>query len=900
MNEAFAADAERLRHINALLEAALALPLDQRDHWLRTLPSEHQTFAPLLSALLARASVETDTFMLRPIALTADDVPEHEPRPDQAGDEVGPYRLIRELGAGGMATVWLAERVDGVLHRQVALKLPRTGWAMGLAQRMARERDILGALQHPLIARLYDAGVTAGGRPWMAMECVLGQTIDVHCREHQLDVPQRLRLFLQIADAVAHAHARLIVHRDLKPSNILVTPEGAVRLLDFGVAKLLEDDAALSPNLTQLMGRAVTPDYASPEQVACKPVTVATDVYSLGVVLYELLTGQRPYQIGRLSAAALEEAILAADVPLASTRVAGDRKLARQLRGDLDTVLAKALKKDPEARYPSVESFAADVQRHLDGEPVLARPDSRWYRVAKFAQRHALPLGAATAVVLALAVGLSAALWQAHEAVHQSAIAHARAQQAQAATDFTLMVLSEGMRADEALTLEQLMQRSEVMAEREFSGNPTERAVAADTVADWLVTNDQFERAQALLTRTLQRLSSGVDPTVRHNLRCQRAVSRLDLGQTEAAVAELDEVIAESASDPESSWYCLQRRTTVALRLNDAAGAVRFARDALRQFDRAGNTSGLRRAYLVANEAYAQVLSGSPAQASLKYQAAVELLAGAGRAESTLGASVYNDWAIALWSAGDPRAALEQLDRGMAIIERRSPTGDASPTFYANRAQALRALGRYDEAMAGFERMHRLSTRDHNPSFEVYALAGEAIVATKLNRLDDAHARVQAGDEALRQASLPPEGAPALWLHIAQATVFQGEGRLAEADQALADVQALYAKHQARTGVVAEVDIVRSEIALALGHAEGARAQAEQALAVARAGQGDLPYSFLTGRAWLAIARSQRAAGAIAPARDACRQAIEQLQPTLGATHPITQEAQQLARELGA
>ena len=899
MSDRPAADPDRLRRLNALLESALALPGDQRDTWLRTLPPEQQTFVPLLSALLARASVETDTFLQRPVALSADDLPDGDLQPDQPGDEVGPYRLIRELGAGGMATVWLAERADGVLSRHVALKLPRTGWAMGLAQRMARERDILGALQHPRIARLYDAGVTAAGRPWMAMECVSGQTIDVYCREHQLDVAQRLRLFLQIADAVAHAHARLIVHRDLKPSNILVTPEGEVRLLDFGVAKLLEDDAP-TPNLTQLMGRAVTPDYASPEQVACKSVTVATDVYSLGVVLYELLTGQRPYELGRTTMAALEEAILSADVPPASTRAPGNARLARQLRGDLDTVLAKALKKDPEARYASVESFAADVQRHLDGAPVLARPDSRWYRTRKFMQRHALPLGAAASVVLALAIGFGTALWQAREALRQGAIAHTRAQQAQAATDFTLMVLTEGMRADEALTLDQLMQRSEGMAEREFSGNPTERAVAADTVADWLVTNDQFERAAQLLTRTLERLGSGVDPTVLHNLRCQRAVSRLDLGQTDAAVAELDEVIAQSAGDPESSWYCLQRRTTVALRLNDAPGALRFAREALRQFDRAGNTSGLRRAYLVANEAYAQVLNGSPSQASQQYRNAVELLAGAGRAQSTLGASVYNDWAIALWSAGDPRAALEQLDRGMAIVERRSPTGDASATWYANRAQTLRALGRYDEALADFERMQRLAKTDRNPSFEVYALAGQAIVAAQLQRVDDARARVREGDALLHEAKLPTEGAPALWLGIAQAAVQQREGRLADAERALADVQAQYAKRQARTGVVAEVGILRSEIALAQGDAQAARSQAEQALQVARQGQGDLPHSFLTGRAWLALARSQQSGGAAAGARESCQHALEQLQATLGDTHPLTQQAQRLARELSA
>ena len=385
-----AADPERLRRVSALLEEVLELPENERSAWLQGLPPEQQVFVPQLSALLARASVETDNFMRRPVAVRIEPLGETEPAADQAGDVVGPYRLIRELGSGGMATVWLAQRTDGVLQRQVALKLPSAGWALGLAQRMARERDMLGALEHPRIARLYDAGVTAAGRPWMAMECVAGAPIDAHCSDQALDVSQRLRLILQVTDAVAHAHARLIVHRDLKPSNILVTPKGEVRLLDFGVAKLLEDDPARSSALTQLIGRAVTPDYASPEQVAGKPVGVATDVYSLGVVLYELLTGQRPYRLGRQTTAALEEAILAADVPLASARVQGDRFLARQLRGDIDTILAKALRKDAAQRYASVESMAADVERHLRGEPVLAVPHSAWYRARKVSRASPL------------------------------------------------------------------------------------------------------------------------------------------------------------------------------------------------------------------------------------------------------------------------------------------------------------------------------------------------------------------------------------------------------------------------------------------------------------------------------------------------------------------------------
>ena len=473
-------DPDRLRRLNALLEVALALPEAERAAWLHALPPEHQPFAAVLGAMLARASVETDTFLRDPVHVVFDDLAQMDVPPDQPGDRVGPYRLIRELGAGGMATVWLAERADGVLQREVALKLPRAGWGFGLAQRMARERDILGSLEHPHIARLYDAGVTAEGRPWMAMERVSGVAIDSFCSEANLDLPQRLRLFLQVSDAVSHAHARLVVHRDLKPSNILVTAEGEVRLLDFGVATLLQDDGSAATSLTQLIGRAVTPDYASPEQVSGKPVGVATDVYSLAIVLYELLTGQRPYQLDRPSAGAMEAAILAADIPPASTRVLGPpgrvRALAKQLRGDLDTALAKALRKDPAKRYASVESFAADLKRHLDGEPVLARPSSRRYRAAKFVVRHRVAMAAGSAVAMSLLVGLGVAVWQAQSAARQTELAYARLAQTEAVSEFMNAVLTENVQTDEQISLKQLIARSEAVADAAAVGSSTERA----------------------------------------------------------------------------------------------------------------------------------------------------------------------------------------------------------------------------------------------------------------------------------------------------------------------------------------------------------------------------------------------------------------------------------------
>ena len=308
---------DRLRKLNALLDEALDMPAEQRDAWLAGLPEEYQSLAPELRVLLARAHVETDNFIPRGAHALLDAPASSTEAP---GDVIGPYRLLAELGHGGMSTVWRAERCDGSLQREVALKLPHTGWAYGFARRMAHERDILASLEHPRIARLYDAGVTSEGRPWLAMECVEGVPIDRHCQERQFSVSDRLRLFLQVADAVTYAHSRLIVHRDLKPSNIFVTPGGEVRLLDFGVAKLMEDDAPAEQHLTRQIGRPVTPDYAAPELLGARVVGTAADVYSLGVVLFELLSGQRPYTLGLPGAVRYEDALLQIEVPAVSAR----------------------------------------------------------------------------------------------------------------------------------------------------------------------------------------------------------------------------------------------------------------------------------------------------------------------------------------------------------------------------------------------------------------------------------------------------------------------------------------------------------------------------------------------------------------------------------------------------
>ncbi len=391
------------------------------------------------------------------------------------GRVIGAYRLLGELGEGGMALVYLAERADGQFEQQVALKLLKHGVHGELSQRrFLQERQILARLQHPAIARLLDGGVTPDGIPFFAMERVEGVPVTEYRREQRLGTRQILAIFLEICDAVQYAHRNLVVHRDLKPSNILVDAAGHVKLLDFGIAKLLaEGSPGDTAEFTRTLMRALTPEYAAPEQILDEPVTTATDVYSLGVVLYELLTGARPYPSARTGALRLEQAVLEHEPARPSGRVES-RERARELRGDLDWIVLKALQKEPERRYPSAEALAADVRRHLEGQPVSARRDTVRYRASKFVRRHRLGAAAAALILLTLAGGLVATTWQARRAEREvlkadavkdflkSLFAASAPSEAQGATRTARELLDDGARRIETDLKDQPEVQSEV------------------------------------------------------------------------------------------------------------------------------------------------------------------------------------------------------------------------------------------------------------------------------------------------------------------------------------------------------------------------------------------------------------------------------------------------------
>lgn len=427
------ANLTELRELSAWLDQVLELPEEQRMAWLEAQADIPEPIRARLRKALDQSEPSEPLPALSKLldGCLLPDTDELHP-----GDLVGDYQLVRPLGQGGMGAVWLAERTDGLIKRQVALKLPLYHLPRGsLIERFKRERDILAGLQHSNIARLYDAGLSSDGRPYLVLEYVEGTPWLQYCETQQLSLEQRLALFQQVLSAVQYAHSRLVLHRDIKPGNILVDAQGQAHLLDFGIGKLMADDGqADSTELTKISGSAHTPRYAAPEQILGQPLSIATDIYSLGVLLYETLTGVLPYASVQDNRVALEQAVLSQDPAKPSSMA----KLpwSKKLKGDLDTIMLKALKKEPAQRYATVAALADDIQRYLRGEAVLARPDSASYRLGKLIKRHRLSAAFAASAVLALVVGLGVALWQAEVARQSAVTAEKEARKAKAVQGF--------------------------------------------------------------------------------------------------------------------------------------------------------------------------------------------------------------------------------------------------------------------------------------------------------------------------------------------------------------------------------------------------------------------------------------------------------------------------------
>ena len=524
-----------------LLDDALETPAAERAAWLQRLALPPAQQAALQGLLAQRAQLEAQDFMatLPPLAAA----PPAAGHPFVCGALVGPWRLLQALGQGGMNVVWLAQREDGQLQRPVALKMPHAGPGQDLlAQRMLRERRILASLEHPNIARLYDVGLTEAGTPYLVMEYVPGDNLLVHADQAQLAVPQRVQLFLQVVAAVQYAHSRLVLHRDLKPPNILVSPEGQVKLLDFGIAKVMAKagqtgvDAGADAELTLRAGRQLTPRYASPEQRLGQEPGIASDVYALGVVLYELLCGQHPHEGAAASAAQFEAAVLHDD-PRPPSRQTASAPQARQLRSGLDAVVLKALAKSPDQRYPTADALATDLQRWLSGRPVAAQAPGLADHLGKFVRRHRVGVAMASlATVALLAAGTLA--------VVQGLAARQQAERAGAARDFLLELFAESSPerlAGAQLTATEVLERGRLKAQASLHGQALLQAELLAGIGDTQLQTRNMVSADAALALAAENFKALGEPAQEAAAR----LGRLDIASLDGHPERLPGLLAD-------------------------------------------------------------------------------------------------------------------------------------------------------------------------------------------------------------------------------------------------------------------------------------------------------------------------------------------------------------------
>ena len=505
-----------LARIDRLFDAALALPIEQRTAFLEHVERTEPLLAGDVRALLEAAGQPERTQVwaaaigdawdaIAPAVRLLDDL--------TPGERIGPYRIVRLLGRGGMAPVYLAERADGVFAQQVALKLvPRDLLGADALSRFEQERQILAHLNHPHIARLFDGGVDDRGRSYIAMEYVDGEPLDRYCDARQLPIAARLRVFAQAAEAVQYAHRNLVIHRDLKPSNILVTRDGMVKLLDFGIAKLLESGAAEAHAgvQTQTVFRMLTPGYASPEQLGSAPVTTASDVYQLGLLLHELLTGMRAKRDDRATADAVRPSVVVERMPeaqagtIAAARQTTARALARRLRGDLDNIVLKALEPDPERRYESPAALAHDLDRHERGLPVHARSATTTYRLDKFVRRHKAGVVASTLSFVALLTLAAAVSIQAVKLRIERDLVRTEAAKAGEIRDFLTGLFDVPLEeANPDLTARELIDRAAARVAQIDDRQPLVRAQMMHTLGGLYIRLGKYEGAQRMIGEAL-------------------------------------------------------------------------------------------------------------------------------------------------------------------------------------------------------------------------------------------------------------------------------------------------------------------------------------------------------------------------------------------------------------
>ena len=901
--------------LSPYLDQALALDDDERAAWLASLGEKNPELAAQLTSLLDEHRILAQQgFLEKGPAMPPSGA-------GLAGEVIGPYTLISQIGQGGMGSVWLAERNDGRFDRRVAVKFLNIALVgRGGEDRFKREGSILGRLAHPHIAELVDAGVSASGTPYLVLELVEGDHIDRYCDRQRLDVEARVRLFLDVAGAVAHAHANLIVHRDLKPSNVLVSKGGQVKLLDFGIAKLLEGEGqdGAATQLTVQAGRAMTPEYAAPEQITGAPVTTATDVYALGVLLYVLLTGQHPAGSGPHSPADLVKAIVDTEprrlsdivtspkadekttTANATRRTTTPDKLRRLLRGDLDTIVAKALKKNPQERYPSVTALAEDLGRYLKHEPISAQPDTLAYRAAKFARRNRTAVALAALAVIAAVAGLVGTLMQARTARAQRDFAFQQLERTEAVNDLNSFLLSDAAPSGKPFTVNELLARAQHIVERQH-GNEASRVELLISIGEQYNTQDEDAKARPVLDEAY-RISRGLtDRSTRAQASCALGHALSLAEDPKRAEALIQEGLHELPSEPQYALdrvSCLLHGSAVARNTGEVQQGIARVQEAQRTLQQAPFDPQMRKVRVLMDLAEADREAAQLPDAIDAFQQASVQLAALGRDDTETAGTLFNNWGLALKQLGRPLEAERLFRRAIDISRADQSEQGVSPMLLNNYASVLEDLARFDEAAGYAERAYARARQAGDEVVINQSLLERSRLYRAQHDVSRAAAALAEVEPRLRKA-LPP-GHYAFAALLSDRSMLELErgnipSAMRLADQAIETLEATVKTGKAGINVLPAFYQRRAMIELQAARPADANADLSKTLSFLQTNTPPNTFSYRTGRAYLFLARALKAQGKDDEARAAARSAVEHLQSAAGADHPDTRSARQLA-----
>lgn len=893
-------DPKRWQELSPLLDQVLDLPPADRPAWFATLRKQDATLAADLEQLVRdHAALDEAGF------LSGSAAPQQDP-PSLAGLVVGSYTLRAPLGQGGMGSVWLADRSDGRFEGVAAVKLlnasliGREGEA-----RFQREGSLLARVRHPNISQLIDAGVSTLGQPYLVIEHVDGERIDHYCDAAKLGIESRIRLFLDVLAAVAFAHTNLIVHRDLKPQNILVTKSGQVKLLDFGIAKLLDTGTAglQADALTREGASALTPQYAAPEQLTGGPITTATDVYALGVVLYLLLTGHHPSGPTDRSPAEWVKSVVEKVAPkasgaalidenLASKRGEAPRRLSRILAGDLDNILAKALEKSAGDRYASVESLADDLRRYLNHEPVSARASAIAYRVLKFVRRHRLGVAAAALILVAVSAGTAGVAWQAREAARQRDAARIQLGRATAAQEFTTYLLSVAAPGEGKFTVGELLEQGEALIDKQFVDDDAMRAEMLVTIGQQYFLADRFDKAATVLQRASEIANRTGDPLIKARAACPLALMQVFNDETAAAEAMITHALGELPDEPQFALQraeCLIHYSGFGVVTAEAEPMIERAQRALAILDQAHAATQVKRVEAKLNLAYGLFLAHRIREADRVYEEIVQALEAGGRGRTITAADAYNEWGIAHFH-DDMLRAEGLLRHALSLRQVIDAEGAIAPSYTGNLAAVLCRLARFDECEALHLETIRTATAQGVRGLEftsMMELAEVHLARGDLKRASEQLAKLEPFLNEPKFRSMQREARYAF--HRGQLLAAQGQP--AAARSSFLQAIELFDKETEKVSnnVDALIGLARAE--QVLGNAAAARKAAARAMELSESFIEPASPSYLVGLSLLLRGDLELAAGSRDAARASFKAATEHLSQTLGTNHPATREA---------